>query len=46
MQVSNEYLRSECRKLLEDPNLTEGIETALPYGSGEGKQRYTVYANS
>lgn len=30
-----EYLKSECRKLLEDPNITEGIETALPYGSGE-----------
>ena len=30
-----EYLKSECRKLLENPNITEGIETALPYGSGE-----------
>ncbi|MCK9207041.1 MAG: nucleotidyl transferase AbiEii/AbiGii toxin family protein [Salinivirgaceae bacterium] len=30
-----EYLKSECQKLLENPNFTEGIETALPYGSGE-----------
>jgi hypothetical protein len=30
-----EYLKSECLKLLENPNITEGIETALPYGSGE-----------
>jgi hypothetical protein len=30
-----EYLKDECRKLLEDPNITEGIESALPYGSGE-----------
>lgn len=30
-----EYLKSECQKLLENPNITEGIETALPYGSGE-----------
>ncbi|MDX9854422.1 MAG: hypothetical protein RBS81_11620 [Tenuifilaceae bacterium] len=30
-----EYLKSECRKLLENPNITEGIESALPYGSGE-----------
>ena len=30
-----EYLKSECKKLLENPNITEGIETALPYGSGE-----------
>lgn len=29
------YLKKECRKLLENPNITEGIETALPYGSGE-----------
>ena len=29
------YLKKECQKLLEDPNITEGIETALPYGSGE-----------
>jgi len=29
------YLKEECRKLLENPNITEGIETALPYGSGE-----------
>jgi len=30
-----EYLKSECQKLLENPNITEGIESALPYGSGE-----------
>ncbi|HPE57407.1 MAG TPA: hypothetical protein PK904_13455, partial [Bacteroidales bacterium] len=30
-----EYLKIECQKLLENPNITEGIETALPYGSGE-----------
>ncbi|MEA1876586.1 MAG: hypothetical protein U9N86_06945 [Bacteroidota bacterium] len=29
------YLKEECLKLLENDNLTEGIETALPYGSGE-----------
>lgn len=29
------YLKQECQKLLENPNITEGIETALPYGSGE-----------
>ena len=29
------YLKSECRKLLENQNITEGIESALPYGSGE-----------
>jgi hypothetical protein len=29
------YLKQECQKLLENRNLTEGIETALPYGSGE-----------
>ncbi len=30
-----EYLKTECQRLLENPNITEGIETALPYGSGE-----------
>ena len=29
------YLKQECQKLLKNPNITEGIETALPYGSGE-----------
>jgi len=29
------YLKQECLKLLQNPNITEGIETALPYGSGE-----------
>lgn len=29
------YLKQECQKLLNNPNITEGIETALPYGSGE-----------
>lgn len=28
-------LKNECQNLLENPNITEGIETALPYGSGE-----------
>jgi len=30
-----EYLKQECRNLLKNNNLTEGIETALPYGSDE-----------
>lgn len=30
-----QYLKEECQNLLENPNITEGIETALPYGSGE-----------
>lgn len=34
-QSVKEYLKSECQKLLENPNITEGIESALPYGSGE-----------
>ncbi len=29
------YLMEECQNLLEDEGLTEGIESALPYGSGE-----------
>lgn len=29
------YLKAECHKLLENPNITEGIESALPYGSGD-----------
>jgi hypothetical protein len=29
------YLNSECQLLLENPSITEGIETALPYGLGE-----------
>ncbi len=29
------YLKNECQNLLENPNITEGIETALPYGLGE-----------
>lgn len=29
------YLKSECQKLWKNPNITEGIETALPYGAGE-----------
>jgi len=28
------YLSQECQSLLHDPNITEGIECALPYGSG------------
>jgi len=30
-----EYLKQECQTLLANNNLTEGIETALPYGSDE-----------
>jgi len=30
-----EYLKGECQNLLDNPNITEGIEAALPYGSGE-----------
>jgi hypothetical protein len=29
------YLKEECHNLLKNPNITEGIESALPYGSGE-----------
>ncbi len=29
------YLKEECQNLLGNPNITEGIESALPYGSGE-----------
>ena len=29
------YLKEECQNLLDNPNITEGIETALPYGSGD-----------
>jgi len=29
------YLKEECRKLLKNVYLTEGVESALPYGSGE-----------
>jgi hypothetical protein len=29
------YLKEECKNLLENRNITEGIESALPYGSGE-----------
>jgi len=29
-----EYLKNEFRNLLENKNLTEGVESALPYGSG------------
>ncbi|MCD4746501.1 MAG: hypothetical protein K8R58_09390 [Bacteroidales bacterium] len=29
------YLKEECRNLLKNNNLTEGVESALPYGSGE-----------
>ena len=29
------YLKEECQNLLANQNITEGIESALPYGSGE-----------
>ncbi len=31
----SEYLKEECQNLLGNQNITEGIESALPYGSGE-----------
>ena len=34
-QTVKNYLKQECRNLLGNDNLTEGIETALPYGSDE-----------
>ncbi len=34
-QTVKMYLKKECQKLLDSPNIIEGIETALPYGSGE-----------
>jgi len=30
-----QYLKQECQNLLDNPDITEGIESALPYGSGE-----------
>ena len=29
------YLKEECQSLMDNNNLTEGIESALPYGSGD-----------
>jgi len=29
------YLKGECQSLLDNQNITEGIESVLPYGSGE-----------
>jgi len=34
-EIVKDYLKQECQKLLANDNLTEGIETALPYGAGE-----------
>lgn len=34
-QNIKDYLKEECLKLLQNEGLTEGIESALPYGSGE-----------
>jgi predicted nucleotidyltransferase len=34
-QFVKAYLKKECENLLKNKNLTEGIESALPYGSGE-----------
>lgn len=31
----SEYLKEECQTLLDNQNITEGIESVLPYGSGE-----------
>jgi len=33
------YLKKECKSLLDNHNLMEGVETALPYGSGDGRTR-------
>ncbi|WP_075603199.1 hypothetical protein [Saccharicrinis aurantiacus] len=35
-QTVQSYLKNECTNLLMNPNLTEGIESALPYVSEEG----------
>ncbi len=34
-QGLKDYLKKECVKLLQNSGLTEGVESALPYGSGE-----------
>lgn len=34
-QNVKDYLKKECIKLLQNEGLTEGIESTLPYGSGE-----------
>ena len=34
-QSIKDYLKTECAGLLKNENLTEGIESALPYGSDE-----------
>ena len=31
------YLKDECKSLLDDDGLSEGVETALPYGSDSGR---------
>ena len=31
------YLKKECLSLLENPSLNEGVECALPYGSGDDR---------
>ena len=36
------YLKEECENLLENVNLTEGIECALPYGSGDERAEIVV----
>jgi len=35
-------LKKECENLLENVNLTEGIECALPYGSGDERTEIVV----
>jgi len=37
-----EYLKQECQTLLANDNLTEGIETALPYGADEESTDITL----
>jgi hypothetical protein len=34
-EIVKSYLKEECANLLKNEGLTEGIESALPYGSGE-----------
>ena len=37
------YLSQECQDLLNNPGITEGIECALPYGSGEESTDITQF---
>ena len=37
-----DYLKSEFRRFLQDIDLTEGIESALPFGSGKERVQYIL----